>query len=166
MKRLLSIACMAMTTMGQSPAPADRVVARLAAGNMMPTVVSEVLPKTSLEAAVTTSTDVDVEVVVGTTGTVTHARIVNARPDRFALEQSVLDAARGWTFTAPVGRGGRPVATLAMIRMTIAPQSAIAPSAIRATLMSVPSPPSHAQLLAPLPTVVYTMATPGSERRG
>ena len=158
MNRLFGIALVMVATMAQARGPAGAVAARLTSTSLMPTVVTEVLPKVAPEGAV--SGEIDIEVVVATTGAVTHARVANSTPGRAQLEQSALDAARGWKFNPALDRFAGPVTALAMIRMTIAPQSSGAP-AVRAALMPVPRVAASPREGAPLPTVMYTQGYPG-----
>lgn len=159
MNRLPGIALVAVATMAQAPGPAIGQV-RVATPDLIPRVVTQVLPKVTPETAV--SGELDIEVVVGTAGTVTHARVGNPKPGRAALEQAALEAARNWTFRPALDRRKNPVTTLAIVKMLVAaPESGASAWTVNATLLPPPRLAGFQREGAPIPTVMYTMATPG-----
>jgi TonB family protein len=79
-------------------------------GLMLPRVQRDVRPNYTSEAMrQKVQGTVEVEVIVGTDGTVTRARITRSLDSILGLDDSALQAARQWTFR-PAQLNGEPVA--------------------------------------------------------
>jgi TonB family protein len=126
-----------------------------------PTVVSEAAPEMPAVEASAARAEIDVEVAIATDGAVAHARIADSQPGRAAREQAALDAARRWRFRAPVDRGGRQSATLAVLRMTFEPASSGAPARTGGSLRWLQRVPLLPRSRAPEINVVHRVAASG-----
>lgn len=128
-------------------------------GISMPAKLTRVLPAYPLQAVVAGQHGVtEVEIVVGTSGTVIDARLVKTVDNGFGLDQLALEAAKRWTFQ-PGLRIGNPVPTLALIRTQFdLPTAADQPASVSAELSNLTD---RSDLTTAVPGVVVTPQTPG-----
>jgi TonB family protein len=104
----------------QSPGPSSASISLPGSGVTMPTPVEQpvLAYKDIFYAGTPIDGVVEVEVVVGTTGTVLDARV--SKTLRPTADEASVSAARQWTFT-PAVRSGYPVAALVRLRFQFTP---------------------------------------------
>jgi TonB family protein len=101
----------------------------------MPSIASRVMPTLTAAPAAITG-DVDVETVVSATGTVAHTRVAKSADPSGALDRSCVDALRQWRF-GPAMNNGRPMASLVLVRFSVAQPAGNPSPVVDATLRTV-----------------------------
>jgi len=89
---------------------------RLAEGNVVPRIERQMLP--TLPPYNTVSGNVDIQVVVLSTGAIGHTRVAKSADPAGALDRACLEALQSWKFL-PARDYGTPVSTLVVIRFSV-----------------------------------------------
>jgi len=129
------IALSALTLAGQQLSQSSS--ASLPDGQMMsmPSITSRVMPTLPTAPAAITG-NVDIETVVSATGTVAHTRVAKSADPSGALDRSCVEAVRQWRF-GPAMSAGRPMASLVLVRFSVAQPAGSAAPVVDATLTTV-----------------------------
>lgn len=94
-------------------------------GDLMPSVVEQVLPDYPLEPGRDVNPDsIQIEAVVSNAGRVIHARVVSAAPDQIEFARHAIAALPQWRFRAALDSSGWPVPVLIIIRLAAEPRRA------------------------------------------
>lgn len=131
----------------------------LGGDRLMPSAVNRVQP--SYPTAVSGdpfSGDIDVETVVGTTGTVLHARAPLPGPGREAYRDAALEAAKKWQFRPALSGDGSPLPVLVLLRTTFRPARGGAAAETSTRLLPVPRVPPKVLV----PSVTFQVVPQGS----
>ena len=131
----------------------------LARDDLRPVVVRRVLPE--FPDRPTIREVIDVEAVVGREGTVLHARVAGARPERAARERAAVEAVGRWLFR-PAIRPGSPMATVTLVIVRLTSEPAPTEGApVTAEVVLPPAQPLSPQDAADPPATVYPINTKG-----
>ena len=134
--------------------------ARLPDGQLvsMPSITSRVMP-TLASGPSTITGNVDVETLVSATGTVAQMRVAKSPDPSGALDRSCLEALQQWRFESAMSNG-RPLASLVLVRFSVAQPAGVPTPAVNATLTALEySPPPQA---CTPPAGQSSAAAPGS----
>ncbi len=131
------IALSGLASEGQQPLTDRSVSASLPDGQFvtMPSVTSQLMPTLAAGPSGITG-NVDIETVVSAEGSVTHARVAKSPDSSGALDRACVDAVRQWRFE-PATSNSRAVASLVLVRFSIARPSGNAGPVVNANLMTV-----------------------------
>ncbi len=125
----------------------------------MPKVSKQVLPQHPEAAG---SGAIDLEVIVGTDGSVVHVRVANSADSIPALAQAALDAIRQWKFK-PAVTNGHKVGALVLVRMQFAESRTPGkPGAVSATVGKLPDRDDVIDARQPVPAALPARS-PGAQ---
>ena len=127
--KIVALALFCLGATATSPAAQDSRAAgaelgriALGRGGLMPQVERQVLPAYPADGAGAWGA-VEIEAVVGTSGSVIHARQAKSGSGSGALARAALEAARAWRFRPAVDASGQPTPALVLLRVEFAPSN-------------------------------------------
>ena len=119
--------------------PHEVARARSSTSMLMPAVRSQLLPRLPADGGPSVREQIDLEAVVGPSGTVLHAQVLQSRDGRDVWERVAVAALEQWEFAPLLEPGGSgPLTVRILVRFTIQPpRSADDPADVSAQVMPV-----------------------------
>jgi TonB family protein len=152
-----------LSMVAQAPPPGPELMqVRIARPGQMPALTKSAPAAIPVSILPPGRVEIEVQFVVGRSGTVVYARVVDPATERAALEAALIEGVRGWTFSAPRDVSGNSLATLNAATFTIEPDAAVdVPARANAKLGFVLREPLAETGAAGQEQTVYKLPTPG-----